>query len=70
MWPGKYNNMKFEMCKIIARTSYNVKAIAQYSELRQVKFPENWVLPVRYQLIFAVWCPQISKGFVPWLDGF
>lgn len=54
MWPGKYNNTKFEMCKIIATTSYNVKAIAQYSELRQVKFPENWVLPVRYQLIFAV----------------
>ena len=46
--------MKFEMCKIIATTSYNVKAIAQYSELRQVKFPESWVLPVRYQLIFAV----------------
>lgn len=55
MWPGKYNNMKFEMCKIMATTSYNVKAIAQsFRGLRQVKFPENRVLPVHNQLVFAV----------------
>ena len=84
-WHGNHSPPKREgaivkIVQIVVHIYQSAKRVKQYSRsagvgggggILIIKWKEGLVdLTFSINLSPSVWCPQISKGFVPWLDGF